>query len=80
MAALIDLSRLSAAEAVVPPRSRSTVLDTASLLSRFGLASHLVAHWAPDRAGRPVCVWREDIVPHRPSVARDLRRPHEGAS
>ncbi len=52
------------------PRVRTTVLDSATLLARFGLAPHLVAHWVLDGDRRPVAIWREDIVPHRPSVAR----------
>lgn len=83
MTALIDLHRpfpSGASSPAAPVRSRSTVLDTATLLARFGLAPHLVAHWMQDGAGGLVCVWREDIVPHRPSVARNLRESHEGAS
>jgi len=82
MTALIDLIRPfpSGVPAAAPVRSRSTVLDTATLLARFGLAPHLVAHWMANGAGQLVCVWREDIVPHRPSVARNLREPHGGAS
>ncbi len=85
MTALIDFNRPLPSGAfpsvpASPVRSRSTVLDTATLLARFGLAPHLVAHWVQDGAGRLMCVWREDIVPHRPSVARNPRQSHEGAS
>ena len=82
MTALFDFNR--PASTVPAPgvdlRPRSTVLDTATLLTRFGLAPHLVAHWMHDSAGQLVCVWREDIVPHRPSVARNLREVRDGAS
>ena len=82
MTALIDFNRplppVSAPGSAVRPRS--TVLDTATLLARFGLAPHLVAHWTHDSAGRLVCVWRQDIVPHRPSVARHAGLSHGGAS
>ncbi len=78
MTAFIDLTRSPPA----PARALSTALDTATLLTRFGLAPHLVAHWVLDGTGRPACVWREDIVPHRPSVARGIgvRKPNEGGT
>jgi hypothetical protein len=66
MTALSDITRSAPAS----PRVCVTALDTATLLTRFGLAPHLVAHWVQDGTGRLVAVWREDIVPHRPSVAR----------
>ena len=77
MTALFDFAHPlpSRVPASAPAGSHFTVLDTATLLARFSLAPHLVAHWTQDGAGKLVCVWREDIVPHRPSVARNLLEP-----